>query len=412
MRAKSHRYPDDNDIYTDTTYYDKEENYFDLGFQRLKIINIDSYPEFKYLEKLFINNNKLKKLPDSKYLPHLKELVCSNNELSQIPLYPKLIYLDISHNKILDCSHYNNSNIKYFDCSFNSGFKLNFNIPSCKQLYINDTGIENINLNYCPYLEILDCSNNLLKKIEGGNNLIEINIQDNNINTVPVWPKLLRLMANNNVINFLDTYPELIFITISYNKLQQINDQPKLKKIIANNNNIIKIGNVPNLKFIDLSYNKIKLLEMPINCKYAYLHFNDFQAIKISDKNVFLKLRELQIDFSTYSKIYDQFQKYISSINIQVSGEQLTLFLKKISNVFNDNIIKIIFNKLNSINFPKREQEITYISYLIFNKYFSKSKYNKITDVIDITEFKTLNQIILNAYYHNMIITLYFNGYY
>ncbi|QGR53968.1 leucine-rich repeat-containing protein [Moumouvirus maliensis] len=412
MRAKSHRYPDNNDIYTDTTYYDKEESYFDLGYQRLKIINIDFYPEFKYLKKLFINNNKLKNLPDSKYLPHLKELVCSNNELTQIPLYPKLIYLDISHNKIIDCSHYNNSNINYFDCSFNSGFKLNFNIPVCKQLYIDNTGIENINLNYCPYLEILDCNNNLLKKIEGGNNLIEINIEDNKINCIPVWPKLLRLMANNNAINYLDTYPELVYLTINYNKLQQINDQPKLKKIIANNNNIVKIGKMPNLKFIDLSYNKIKLLEISNNCKYAYLQFNDLQKINISDTNIFSKLHELQIDFSTYSKIYNLCQNYISSINIQVSGEQLTLFLKKISNVFNDNIIKIIFNKLNSVNFPKRQQEIQYISFLIFNKYFSQSKYEKLNDVVNIKEFIILYEIILNAYYHNMIITLYFNGYY
>ncbi|AGF85305.1 hypothetical protein QJ854_gp477 [Moumouvirus goulette] len=412
MRAKSHRYPDDNNIYTDTTYYDKEENYFDLGYQRLKFINIDSYPEFKFLKKLFINNNKLNKLPDPKYLPHIKELICSNNELYQIPLYPKLIYLDISYNKIIDCSHYNNSNIKYFDCSFNNGFKLNFNMSLCKQLYINDTKIENINLNYCPNLEVLDCSNNLLKNIEGGNNLIEINIQDNNISSLPIWSKLLRLMANNNSIKYLDTYPELIFLTISYNKLQQINNQPKLKKIIANNNNILKIGNIPNLKFVDLSYNQIKLFDMPNNCKYAYLQFNDFQTVNISNPSIFSKLHELQIDFRTYSKIYDSCQKYISSINIQVSGEKLTLFLTKISNVFNENIIKIIFNKLNSINFPKRQQEITYISYLIFNKYFSQSKYNKLNDVLELKEFETLREIILNAYYHNMIITLYFNGYY
>ncbi|AEX61666.1 putative leucine-rich repeat protein [Megavirus courdo7] len=71
MHAKSHRYPDNDDIETDTTYYDEKEKYFDLGYQRLKYIDINIYPEFTYLKKLFLNNNSLKNLPNPKYLPNL-----------------------------------------------------------------------------------------------------------------------------------------------------------------------------------------------------------------------------------------------------------------------------------------------------------------------------------------------------
>ncbi|AEQ33054.1 leucine-rich repeat protein [Megavirus chiliensis] len=410
MHAKSHRYPDNDDIETDTTYYDEKEKYFDLGYQRLKYIDINIYPEFTYLKKLFLNNNSLKNLPNPKYLPHLKKLICSNNKLDDIPFYPKIVYLDISYNKITNCKNYNNSKIKYLDCSYNPNFIFDFNLPYCQQLYINDNKLTNINLDLCPNVEILDCSNNLLTKINGGINLIEISIQDNNIDKLPIWSKLLRLMANNNKLLYLDTYPELIYLSASFNNLQLINDQPKLKKIIVNNNHITRLGKMPNLKLIDLSHNLIKTFVVPKYSKYVSIQFNSLDGNQIDNDNIFEKLREFQMDFNIYVKIYNICQKYITSINIQINQDRLTKHFKKISHVFNDNIINVIFNKLNGIEFPKRNIEIYQVSLDVFKRFFN-IKQQKDNDIVKMKEFTSLQEIITKSYYENMIITMWFNNY-
>ncbi len=59
MNVRSHRYPDHDDKYIDTTRYDEEENYLDIGFQRLKIFEIRHYPNLNIIEKLFIDHNNL-----------------------------------------------------------------------------------------------------------------------------------------------------------------------------------------------------------------------------------------------------------------------------------------------------------------------------------------------------------------
>jgi Leucine-rich repeat (LRR) protein len=111
MHARSYKYPDSEDNYVDTTYYDETFKYLDLGYQRLKQLDIKLYPEFSYLKKLFVYHNNLKLLPDPKHLPMIEELTCDSNYLTTIPFYPKLTFLNISNNKILSCAQYHNSNV-------------------------------------------------------------------------------------------------------------------------------------------------------------------------------------------------------------------------------------------------------------------------------------------------------------
>ena len=170
MRARSWIYPDDpyvtdnpllSNHHTNTTHFNIENKSFDVGFQRLRIFNIDSYikkyPMFGTLQKLYIDHNNLTELPDPKVVPNLTYLNCSHNKIKYIPLYPKLTFINFANNKILDLSDYHNSQLEYIDCGYNMGFSLNFQLPRCKHLYANNIGLTSINFELYPCIEYVDC---------------------------------------------------------------------------------------------------------------------------------------------------------------------------------------------------------------------------------------------------------------
>lgn len=411
MRARSHKYPDsDDEKYIDTTYYDENQQYLDLGFQRLKKLDTFKYPEFTYLHKLFVDHNNLEMLPDSKYLPNLVYLTCAWNNLKNIPFYPNLVFLNIAGNKIRSCLEYQKSNIIYFDCSYNLGFCPDFNLPNCEQLYINDTELESIDLDFFPKLSILDCSNNKLINILGGNNLVEINIQYNNIKKLPNWPELIRLMADHNQIVTLSTYPKMISLNISYNNLVKINDQPILKKIIANNNVIEIIGNMPKLELIDLSHNNIINYNIPAKAEYVSLQFNPLTNI-ILDEKVLKSIKELQINFETYKHIYSTYYQNIDAINILTNEEKLEQLLKKLDNILSKSISRYVFRRFKEIKFKEREMELLKITCKIYSKFFPIDRNITLEELFNIKEFHHLLKCITKFYYKTIVITLYFNGY-
>ncbi|BCS83175.1 leucine-rich repeat domain protein [Cotonvirus japonicus] len=420
MRVRSHRYPDENSICSDTTYYDKQGNYLDIGYQLLKYIDIKRYPEFSYLTKLFINNNSLKLLPDPKHLPKITELICNDNNLETIPYYPNLTFLNCSNNKITNCINYNMSELLYFDCSFNKNFCLNFILPYCKQLYINDTDIYELNLNFCPVLEILDCSNNALINISSGENLLELCINNNKLTNLPDYPKLLRLMADNNRISKLQTYPELLSLTIIHNNLNIIEDQPQLAKIIANHNQIVKLGTMPKLKLMDLSHNSLSQIKIPITAKYISIHFNPVGDNIIIDTNNVSTIREFQLDINTYYSVLNKYNNKINAVNVLPNGEMLEKLLEN-SDTKDKEMSKSFFSKFSSINFKSREQELYNLSVRLYVKNNKSDDLIKIINELNPKEFKnymdnqsefiSLLKQIQYLYYNCIIITMYFNGY-
>lgn len=410
MHARSYQYPDRSDEYIDTTYYDKNFGYLDLGYQRLKIINIDLYPEFSFLKKLFIDHNNLKNLPDPKYLPYLKQLTCSFNKLTEMPLYPKLTFLNIANNQIINCGKYNNLDIRYFDCSHNPGFEFNFYLPSCKHLYINNVNLCTLNLDLIPKLEILDCGNNKLTKLVGGDNLIEINIQSNNIEYLSTWPKLIRLVADCNNIKIIPTYPKLISLTVTYNKLVQIKNQPSLKKIIANNNNINFLGEMPKLKLADLSYNNIARFDVPQQIEYVSLQFNPINNILLSPA-VLKTIKELQVNFETYEYVYSEYCQHIKSINIKTNEEKLKQMLNKLSNIFDDKLSEYVFRKFNSIKCNDRTKILFNVTLKLYWNFFSKKNIDTLDKLVQTEEFQYLLCNMTKFYYKTTVITLYFSGY-
>lgn len=413
MRLRSHKYPDDEESihngYIDTTYYDKHENYLDIAYQRLKIFDIKLYPELSHIKKLFIDHNNLKYLPEPKYVPLLEELTCSVNNLTDIPFYPNLTFLNISHNRIINCNQYHNSKLIYFDCSYNNGFKFNFSLPKCKNLYIEHTNLKSINLNLTPKLEILDCGNNQVVQIIGGENLIEVNVQYNQIKYLPKWIKLQRLVADNNLIIELDSLPNLISACISYNHINKIKSQPKLKKLIATNNNISIIDDCPELEIADLSHNNISSYKIPRKIQYLSIQFNPITNLVLSPY-VLSIIKELQVNYKTYQNIYHPYYQNFEAVHIQTNGDKLEQLLKKLSDIFNENMIQYIFNKFNNIKFKDRSTAIFKIVLKLYWDYFSTDKIETLKELIETKEFQYLLKNMTKLYYKTIVITLFFNG--
>lgn len=413
MRARSHRYPDsDDENYIDTTHYDDTEQYLDVGYQRLKIFNTNTYPQLKTIKKLYIDHNCLKNLPDPKYLPCLIELTCASNKLNSVPFYPNLIFLNIAENNITDLSHYHNSNLEYLDCSFNKNFKINFKLPKCKQLYITDCRLQTLDLALLPILKILDCGNNDLTNISESKNLVELNIQYNKLTEIPKFDKIKRVTANHNKITKLNTYPELTSININHNELIKIDNQPNLRKLIANNNHIKDLGEMSKLELIDLSHNKISNYSIPLNAEFVSLQFNPINDIQIENQ-VFRTIKELQINFATYKNIYQKYYDNFDAVNVKINNEKLNEILHKLDTVFNKSTHLYIIKQFNKTKFQDRADALLKITLRLYLEHFSKkNNVSTMEELYQTSEFKYLLENITKLYYKTITITLYFNGYY
>lgn len=387
MKSRIYKYPDDL-TYTSTTYYDEEKEYLDLGFQRLK--KIINYPEFSYLKKLFIDHNNLSILPDPSLLPHLSHLTCSFNKLSIIPFYPRLSLLNISNNNISYCFDYNNSNLKYFDCSFNP-FIFNIKLEKCIYLFINNCSINKIDLDLIPNIKYLDVSNNNLTELKNSN-LLELDIQNNHFSSLNNYPNLKYLIANNNNISNIKSYPNLLSLEISFNNLIFIPNQNKLKKLIATNNKIEKIGELNEIELIDLSYNNLKNITLK-NPKYISIQFNPINNILLSEQTL-INLKELQINYKTYCNIYNIYYDYFEYVSIQVNQEKLKSILNKLENKFDNHVLKYLLISFSKIDFKKKDKQINKMS-----KYVSK-KMNEKKEIFQ--------KIFLKIYYKCIVVILYF----
>ncbi len=411
-RARSYQYPNpDNESknYIDSTYYDKKECYFDLGYQNLKNLQINRYPEFSYLRTLFVDHNNLTMLPDPNYLPHITSLNCSVNKLTAIPFYPKITSLNICHNLIKSIKQYKNSNLNYLDCSYNEEFVLDVYLPNCIHLYITDCGLEYIDLNLIPKLEYLDCGSNNLSSIIGGQKLKEINFINNKIQSLPNFPNLINMMADDNCITILQTFPNLESLNICYNQLVTIHDQPKCTKLFASHNQIKKIGQIPLVKIVDLNNNHLNEFIVPEKIEFLSIQFNPLVKFDIQQQ-VLSTIKEIQIDIDTYTNICQTILKNVQNACVQTSEPKLDSLINQLDSIFDKSMSRYIYKSFCMVNFTSREEMLKKISLKIYLKYFSKKL--TIDKIIKTDEFKKLYHNITQFYYKTIIITLYFNGYF
>jgi hypothetical protein len=405
IRARSHKYPDSDD-YLDTTYFDEEENSLDIGFQRLKIFNLKLYPELFKVKMLFIDHNKLTELPNPKYVPNLTSLNCSHNNLTAIPFYPKLVCLMASNNQIRNINEYRGSKLKYLDCSFNSGFDLNIELPNCNQLYLSDCKLSSLNVSLFPQITILDCENNHLTKIGSSSTLIELGVQNNILQDLPSYPNLLRLYVDNNHLIKIRTYEKLLILSASHNQIIQIDNQPQLERLLVRHNYITKLGSFPRLERIDIAYNMLTTYDLPSTTKHAYLYFNPLTSLGLQ----FTHLKELQISFYTYRHIYQRYENNFELLEVHLSMEKLDQFLSKMDHIFKK-MIEMIKNKISKIQFSSRDVQLFKLNMILYLKIFNPDEKQTASQMVSTKEFNRLLDWLRDIYYKTMVITLYFNGY-
>lgn len=409
MHVRSHKFPKD-DSYICTTYYDKHDKYLDLGFQRLKNLNPKLYPEFSYLKILLVDNNCLNHLPDPSCLPNIKELSCAYNLLINIPYYPNLIKLNLSHNKVLECDQYNHMLLESLDCSYNEHFRLPSYLPECRYLYTRNILSKKINILNYPKLEFLDCGNNEIGEILGGEKLIEVCAENNKLTCLPEWPNLLRLMVDYNDLTSLESYPNIIYIEISHNKLKKIGAQLVLKQIIAHNNFIESIGKMPLLEIGDFSFNKISDFILPNKILNISLHFNPMKNL-ILHSNILNNIHNLQINYNTYNNIYKQYYTFINHVTVHTNSDKLKIILVPLKNYFNHKIISFIYRAVMKIDFRERDNSINIITLKVYKMqiFFLKIKKKNLDSDKYINLYNIIHNIISSIYYDSIVMTLTFN---
>lgn len=405
MKVRTHKYRIEDDDYVDTTHFDKKTKNLDIGFQRLKYINIKLYPQLSTVKSLFINHNKLSTLPDPGCMPNLTELDCSNNNLTHIPMYPKLIFLNASYNKITELPTYNKSNLQYLDCSFNQKFKPNIYLPKCEHLYINDSNINELDLSKFPNLKYLDCSNNNINKINTCNTLLELNIQRNHLIDLPSLPNLLFLMADDNSIKSILTYPKLTNMTVSYNQILFIDHQPELIKLNASHNKIDKIGDMQKIEMLDVSYNKLIDIQINKTTKYVSIQFNPLTKLDIAENNI---IENMQVSLDTHLLIYLKYQKYFKSTSVIVSNDKLNEILQRLENDLNHTIIDYLRTKMHKITFQNRDEELIMVTYNLYKIMCPEKINTSFLKTIKTNEFDNLLDTISKIYYKSLVVTLFF----
>lgn len=398
MRARSHQYLE-SDNYTDTTFHDKEKSSLDVAYQNFKQFNTAQYPMLSTITILYIDHNKLTSLP---FLPNLRELTCSVNCLKAIPFYPNLTFLSMSHNNIVNCNQYHDSQLRYFDCSYNPGFNLDFRLPHCTQLYINNNELISLDMTLVPSLVLLDASFNKLTELrKGSENLTEIDIKNNNISGLPIWPKLEHLAADYNQLSNLQTYPLLTNLDITHNILTQISDQPNLKRINASNNLIKHLGNMPKVKFMDFSYNNLDNITIPQYADHISIQFNQITKLDLGNANY---IKNLQIDFRCYKQVYDTYYNKFQSVSIHPDSNKLETLLKKLSNTFKEDLINYIFQKFSKSEFHLRAEMLIDLSLILYKIHFS----NNVGSISDTEEYKYLLNTMTKLYYRTIVATFVF----
>lgn len=417
IKVRSHNYPK-RGKYIETTYLDPEENSLDIGYQRLKKIFPQHYVHFNYINKLFIDHNCLTELPPSKLLPNLEYLTCSHNQLGNIPLYPMLTYLDASNNHITNLQQYDGSILEYLNCSCNENFILNFRLPKCKFLSLREINASKIDLRYCRSIEVVDCDNNRIDSILGGDSLLELSAKYNNLSKIPDLLDAKILVLDYNQIKYFQTFQNLTYLSAPFNGTEEIAYQPSLTKLIANDNKIGRLGIMPKIKLVELANNNIKEYKICPGAKHLSLKFNPLYNIDLSAATI-KGLRELQINYNTYKHIYNNYYDTFDSMSLTIDKLELKKTLDKISNLLKGNIIddklkEYMYEQISAINFMKRDVTMLEITHEVYKRIFEVNKPQSQSTPIEIVSqnevFKYLHGNVCKIYYQNIVITLFFNN--
>lgn len=397
---------------TEDTEYNQENKYLDLGYQKLKEINmnkIDSY----MIRVLIVNCNKLKELPSPDKLPHLRVLDCSNNQIDVLPFYPNVREIHCGYNRIRDLSAYQGSKLKILDVSHNPLINLDIQLPEIFHLFAHNCGLTSIKTKNFPNLTVLDCAENNLSSdgLETFPLIEEINAYSCNLSKFAFQPMIKRLNISKNNLTQFQQYPNLEILEIQENSLIHFPTQPNLEKLIANKNQLNKIENQPKIISADLSFNRLDEIPSFYNAQSISLYENPIKDLYPKQFNL-QKIQELQIGFETYEKIYERFDKYIKSVIINPNPPRLEAKLLKLKDFFNAEIRELISDSIIASNFKNHFDMLRRLTFQVFfmkyPEYKSDTEISSGNKIMENEIFRTLFYQLRKLYYRSLLITMYF----
>lgn len=225
--------------------------YLDLNNMKLKKIPFQLPKTLKYL---FLSENNIKKIGDLSYLTELEVLDLSFNKLKTVPkLPPNLHELSCKSNRLTSIDTYD---MKILDCSMNMLKKIEFKgeILDCSKNAIKT-------IKCTDRLKKLFCAENKLKDLPLSNNMTELDCTKNRISSVPHYSNLKSLLCDYNRIDSLSKYDELDFLICNNNNIEKLTFMPKLKEIICDKNMLIS-RNYNIIEKVTMEYNGAFMVRM------------------------------------------------------------------------------------------------------------------------------------------------------
>lgn len=292
-----------------------------------------------------------------RYIDEITTIQCRNLNLTSIPYYPNLEMLDCSYNSIKLFHNY--PKLTELFCSSNRIIKLP-KLPNLIKLICDFNPNINLRLHRHENLKFLDCSNN-------------------NLSSVPIYPKLTNLICCNNNITFMNGYQDLKILDCSNNNIIYIEGFKNLTYLNCSNNNLVELNEYPNLEVLQCSHNRLKELKAyPLIQLYC---INNLLS-KLDNLEAYKNLNILSIGRNQFTELPD-----ITTL------PNLILFLYSGNPVLHiPDDIMLVINILEAFNNPDDQKQIINIvddSQNVHNSSLQKSINNSINiivrDKIDIT---------------------------
>ena len=213
---------------------------------------------------LDISNSNLSNIYGVQFFDDLNELICSNNNITQIPPLP--------------------ADLQSLDCSFNQITQL----PNLPTNFFSIIDCSNNLLNSLPtlpiYTNILICTNNLLNSLPVlTTNLTDVECDYNQITSLPVLPiGLLDLTCSHNLISLLPNLPSgLLLLICNSNQINQLQALPSSLSVLdCSDNLLIMLPTLPaSVYWLDCSNNQISQLPTPLNVDFVHCGHNNISFL-------------------------------------------------------------------------------------------------------------------------------------
>ncbi len=250
-------YLNNNEFNDDITIFNLFQNLVELNINSAKIKSLNGL-KLDSLKNLYANKNEIADNVIDIITPNLINISLSENKINgslTLPYLPSLKYLILSNNQIEGLENIELSSVEFFDLSTNK--ITNFgqlsalsNMKMLKKLILNNNQIEDeiINLKSSTVDSLILYNNKVFGKVDLQN-----------------MPKLKYLLASRNF--FKDTFllmnaPNLAYLDLTLNKFSHVNDLynfTNLKTLLLSNNEIVSFFNckLPALRTLSIANNKI-----------------------------------------------------------------------------------------------------------------------------------------------------------